>query len=160
MTTDVAYNCPFCHIELFAHPSGECLDQWVASVVMEKISCDEWEPANYGSLGGPAFIKRCHHDDEKCYPKRAIGSLLGQVGGCPQYSTRYRLTEELMQKIWNMNRGTIITRDAILLNAYPAYQPGWKIFEGESFTLKACRAAIWLKITNENLFSTPINQYR
>lgn len=49
------------------------------------IACDDWEPINFGSAGGPALIKKCSHDE--CYPAQMLGSVMGPVGGCPRYST-------------------------------------------------------------------------
>ena len=67
---------------------GDLLNEWVAKADGYEGSCDAWKKTNFGSAGGPAFVKYdCKH--KKCYPKDTIGSIHGKMGGCPEFSTNW-----------------------------------------------------------------------
>lgn len=82
-------------IDLKAGPEFDAL---VAERVMGIVPCDDWEPINLGSGGGPAVMKRCAHENGACYSTVVYGG-----GGCPRYSTEIRYAWEVVE--WMRKRG-------------------------------------------------------
>ena len=81
----------------FNDRSDRELDLLVAEKVMRLVSCDMWTETNLGSLGGPALLKNCFH--ENCYSTLEIGSLLGTIGGCPRYSSQINIAWEVVRRM-------------------------------------------------------------
>lgn len=61
------------------------LDAWLTEHILEMEECHEWESRNMGSAGGPVYIKRCSHDDDKCWNANVGDSPL--FGGIPAFSS-------------------------------------------------------------------------
>lgn len=75
------------------------LDSLVAQRVMGLVPCAGWEVTNFGSLGGPALLKRCSHPADSCYSTVTTGSIYGTIGGPLPYSTDIRAGWQVVERI-------------------------------------------------------------
>jgi hypothetical protein len=81
--------------------SDRQIDSLVADRLFEKVPCDSWKPANFGSAGGPAFMLEsgsCSHDG-KCYPRQEGKSMMGPYGGAPHYTTDAKARDKVVEKM-------------------------------------------------------------
>lgn len=81
--------------------TDEELAKEIAHKVMGLVPCDQWTYMNFGSAGGAALRKNCHH--ENCYPTQELGSILGKIGGIPDYLGNWNMTMKVREKIGDMD---------------------------------------------------------
>jgi len=92
-------NCPDCHTDAWQHPAGPCLDKWVANIVFHKEPCALWKLQNFGSAGGPVYLKQCQHEADSCYPSQPRATIHGLLGGVPRYSTEMGFAWQIVEKL-------------------------------------------------------------
>lgn len=87
------------------------IDEKVAKIIFGLVPCVEWEEINFGSAGGPALRKLCTHPNNTCFPVFEIGSIYGNIGGCPKFSSDLKLAWEVIKKLEKLYHVQIQTLD-------------------------------------------------
>lgn len=99
-------------LEIVAAPrirvTPRILDALLAKAVFDMDECRQWRPVNYGSAGGPAFLKNCAHELGKCYSHIEIQMMHGLIGGPPSFTTNGRDCVELIRGMDKLGFRTVV----------------------------------------------------
>lgn len=74
------------------------LDRWICEKLLGMTPCRQWRPVWYKDQGA-ALVKNCPHPDDTCYSHIELMTLLGRMGGPPQYCGSSRAGLVLLRRL-------------------------------------------------------------
>lgn len=94
--------------QIYMRITPRILDALLAKAVFDMDECRQWRPVNYGSAGGPAFLKNCEHQIGKCYSHIEIQMIHGLIGGPPSFTVNGRDCIELIRGMDKLGFRTVV----------------------------------------------------
>lgn len=74
------------------------LDKFICEKLFGMEPCRAWRPVWYKDMGA-ALVKNCPHPDDTCYSHVELVTILGRMGGPPQYCGSSRAGLILLRKL-------------------------------------------------------------